>query len=155
MVADATTKVVTYWDQKGEHSYGVYALGIGLDEPAPPATASLKELLDLMGDLAGGEAEPYEPDRVRIVAGPGVINEEFEDVRDWPLEDSDLSSWETLPNGWLCEVFESEVLTRFADATQTTVWRWIPGDDPTLADAEFLQLAVRPLHPGEPDCPTS
>lgn len=154
-VADATTEVITYWDENGEHSYAVYALGIDLDEPEPPATAAFQELFDLMGDLSSGEAEPYQPDRVRILAGPGAVNEEFEDVRDWPLENADLSSWETLPNGWLCSVFEPDVLAEFADATRATVWRWTPGDDATLADAEFLELLVRPLHPGEPTCPTS
>ena len=155
MVADATTEIVTYWDENGEHSYAVYALGIDLEQPQPPATAAFEDLLDLMGDLAGGEAEPYQSDRVRIVAGPGVVNEEFEDVRDWPLDNDSFEDWTTLPNGWMCQRFGPDVLAQFADATQTTVWRWIPGDDPTLADAELLQLAVRPLHPGEPDCPTS
>ena len=154
-VADATTEVVTYWDETGQHTYGVYALGIDLDEPEPPATEAFGRLMSLMGELVAGDAEPYVPEQVRIVAGPGFVHEDFEDIRDWPLPDEDLSDWETLPNGWLCKAFDPGVLSTFEDATQVTVWRWVPGDDPTLADAEFLDLLVRPLHPGEPDCPTN
>lgn len=152
-VADATTEAITYWDGKGEHTYAVYALGIDLDGEPRPATRAFSDLLALFGDLTAGEATPYEPKRVRIVAGPGHISEEHEDTRDWPLEDEDLSAWETLPNGWLCETVEPSVLGAFTDATQATVWRFIP-EDPTLGDTELYKLLVRPLHPGEPDCPT-
>lgn len=151
MVADATTEVITYWDESGKHSYAVYALGIDLDEPQPPGTAAFEELFALMGDLTAGDAEPYTPERVRIVAGPGVVNEEFEDVRDWPLEGETFSDWDTFPNEWKCKMFEPDVLGQFTDATQTTVWRHPDPDQPD----SLVTLLVRPLHPGEQACPTT
>lgn len=150
-VADATTETVTYWDFSGTHTYSVYALGIDLDEDPSPRTASFEELLELLGELTGSEAEPYQPDIVRVMAGPGTVNDEFEDVRPWPLETRDISDWEELPNGWTCRVFGPEVLDRFTDATQVTVWE---NPDPSLANSP-IKLLVRPLHPGEPGCPAS
>lgn len=147
MVADATTDVVTYWDANGSHTYGVYALGI---EPKPePRAQTFVDLVDQLGDLATTDASPYEPDRVRVIAGPGNTDPEFDDVRDWPLEGEDLADWQTLPNDWSCRVFEPDVLDLFTDATQATVWS---NQDPSLPDSN-LELLVRPLQPGEPDCP--
>lgn len=149
-VADATTEVVTFWDANGEHSYAVYALGIDIDQSPAPATEAFAELLRLMGDLVSGEAVPYEPDRVRIVAGPGLVNDEFEDVRAWPVGGGELGAWITLPNDWKCRVFEPAILGQFADANQVTVWET---PDPSFMESP-VKLLVRPLHPGEPDCPT-
>lgn len=150
-VADATTEVITYWDENGEHRYAVYALGIDVDQGGDPATEAFGELLELFGDLTLDEAEPYEPDQVRVIAGPGFVNEEFEDIRPWPLEDKDLSTWEMLPNGWQCTVLGSGALDTFVDATHATVWS---NPDPELPNS-YLKLLVRPLHPGEADCPQS
>lgn len=145
MVADATTEVVTYWDDSGEHRLAVYALGIE-DSPSERNAAFLELIGTLDGFAAETSAEPYEPERVRIVAGPGTVNPDFEDIREWPLESSDLSSWQELPNGWHCTVMDESVLETFDDATQATVWEH-PEDGET-------KLLVRPLHPGEPDCPS-
>lgn len=150
-VADATTEVITYWDSNGEHVYAVYALGIDFDQDPAPATKAFTEVLGLMGDLVSGEAVPYAPDRVRIVAGPGYVNEEFEDVRDWPLQNEDITTWDTLPNDWRCQIFEPGVLDQFFDASQVTVWE---SPDAGVFDSP-VTLLVRPLHPGEPDCPTN
>ena len=149
-VADATTEVVTYWDENGTHVYSVYALGIEPD-PENPMTAGFLALLDAIGNaLATVDAVPYEGETARVVAGVAMapIDPEFEDVREWPLDD-DTESWTELPNGWRCQVFDSEILTRFEDATQATTWLH---PDPMM-DAPTYTLLVRPLHPGEPDCP--
>lgn len=151
MVADATTEVITYWDENGEHRYAVYALGIDTDQRGDSATEAFGDLLDLFGELAIGEAEPYEPDEIRVIAGPGFVNEEFEDIRAWPLQDTDLPTWDRLPNGWQCKVFGSDVLDTFSEATHATVWS---NPDPDLPNS-YLKLLVRPLHPGEEPCPTS
>lgn len=144
-VADATTEVVTFWDNAGEHRYSVYALGI---DPNPPNAAN-KAFLDLIAELdqlaASGVAVAYEGERVQVIAGEGGLMDQ-NDQRDWPFDATDFSDWTTLPNGWWCNIYDADVLDSFADATQTTQWAH-PADD-----GSTLTLLVRPLHPGESDC---
>ncbi|MGB7860093.1 MAG: hypothetical protein WBM90_06315 [Acidimicrobiia bacterium] len=147
-VADATTEVATYWDPEGgEHSYGVYALGL---EPSDnPVNQAMSELLVVLDEFASqGDSMAYEGTRVRVVAGVGFDNPDYDDVRDWPLDNTDFSDWLTYPNGWMCDTFGAEVLTDFTDAT--TVTQWLHPDQ--MMDAPTFTLTVRPLHPGEPDC---
>ncbi len=145
IVEDAGTEVVTYWDDEGEHRLAVYALGIG--ETQSDRNAAFLEMIETLDRFAGEtSAEPYEAERVRIIAGSGTVDFEFEDVRDWPLEASDLSEWHELANGWHCTVVDGPVPEIFEDATQATIW-----DHPERGDTKLL---VRPLHPGEPDCPS-
>lgn len=145
-VADATTEVIVYWDGAGEHRLAVYALGI---EPDPTArNAAFLELIETLDEFtAGTDAVPHGADRVRVVAGPGQIDPEFEDVRPWPLDDSDLDEWETLPNGWHCQEFGPEVVEIFETATQATTWEHPDGS------SDSVKLLVRSLHPGESVCP--
>jgi hypothetical protein len=149
-IADASTEVVTYWDTDGEYRFSVYALGIEPDS-SNPSTAAFTELLVVLDQLAAEESIPYEPERVRVIAGFGFVNPDFADVRDWPLDNTDFSDWETLPNGWMCTTYGHEVLDTFADANQSTQWTH---PDPMM-DAPAFTLLVRPLHSGEPDCPNS
>lgn len=144
-VADASTEVVTYWDDAGEHRLAVYALGIN-DSPSDRNAAFLELIETLDRFAAETSAEPYEADRVRIVAGPGTVEPEFEDIREWPLETSDFSEWDELANGWHCTVIDGPVPQVFEDATQATIW-----EHPERGE---IKLLVRPLHPGEPDCPS-
>lgn len=149
-VADATTEVVSYWDSEGEHSYSVYALGIEPDS-SNPSTDAFTELLVVLDQLAAqGSAVAYQPERVQVIAGVGFADPEFADVRGWPLDNTDFSDWETLPNEWVCTTYGPEVLDIFADANQTTQWTH---PDPMM-DTPALTLLVRPLHPGESDCPS-
>lgn len=147
IVADASTEVIIYWDDAGEHRYGVYALG--LDESPSERNAAFLELIETLDRFtAETPAEPYEANRLRIIAGEGLVDPEFEDVRPWPLEETDLGAWEVLPNGWQCTVIDGPVPAVFEDATQTTTWEHPDGT------SEPLLLLVRPLHPGEADCPS-
>lgn len=145
VVADAATEVVTYWDEAGEHRLAVYALGIA-ESPSARDEAFLELVETLDGFSADMPAEPYEGQRARVIAGPGSPDPEFEDIRAWPLDSADLSSWEELANGWLCMVVDGAVPQVFEDATQATLW-----EHPERGQ---LKLLVRPLHPGEPDCPS-
>jgi hypothetical protein len=147
MVADAANEVITYWDHAGEHRLSVYALGIE-DSPSERNAAFL-ELIETLDRFVGeAPADPYVAERVRVVAGVGVADPEFEDVREWPLETTDLSTWDELANGWHCTTLEGPVPEVFAEATQATTWQHPDGG------SEPLTLLVRPLHPGEPDCPS-
>lgn len=146
LVADATTEVVTYWDGNGAHRLSVYALG--LEESPSARNEAFLELIQTFDQFtAEAPAEPYVAEQVRVVAGPGTVDPEFEDVRPWPLPDTDFSDWETLPNGWHCQVVEGAVPDVFEEATQATTWEHPDGS------SEPLLLLVRPLLPGEPDCP--
>jgi hypothetical protein len=148
-VADATTEVVTFWDQDGVHEYSVYGLGIG---PNPnPATAATIELVAALSEAAfSGRPEEYVGDRVRVISRVAQVAPDpgFDDVRTWPLEGEDPSQWTQLSLGFTCKVFGPEVIETFRDATQVTQWLH---PDPMM-DAPPFVLQVRPLHPGEPDC---
>jgi hypothetical protein len=148
-VADATTEVVTYWDENGAHVFSVYALGIDGVPMSGPAEA-FADLVERLGAAtATMESSPYLADEARIVAGVSMINPdpEFVDIRDWPLED-DLEDWTELENGWLCTTAPGSTLELFADATQVTQWRH-PDE---MMDAPVYSLLVRPLLPGEEPC---
>lgn len=148
-VADASTEVITFRDENGQHRLSVYALGIDTQEAQSARNEAFLELIDTLDQFAAeADTEPYEPARVRIIAGPGFVNQDFPDTRAWPL-DEDWAGWADLANGWTCRVFTPEVLDTFTDATQATVWESPEG----LGITSPVKLLVRPLHPGEPDCP--
>jgi hypothetical protein len=152
-VADATTEVVTYWDDNGVHQYSAYGLGIDPD-PSNAATTATIELVETLSTAAfAGETETYQPDRVRIIAGVAVVapDPEFEDVRPWPLGGEDPTLWTELQLGFTCTVLGPEVIELFAEATQVTQWL----HPVETMDAPPFTLLARPLHPGEPDCPTT
>lgn len=146
-VADANTEVITYWDDNGRHRLSVYALGI--EESTSARNAAFLDLIETLDEFAvEADARPFESQSVRVIAGPGLVNDDFPDSRSWPF-DTDWESWVELDNGWTCRVFEPDVLDRFDDATQATVWE-IPD---VFGFPSPAKLLVRPLHPGEPDCP--
>ena len=150
VIADATTEVIRYWDDAGEHRLGVYALGIDeIDEEASARNAAFLELITTFDRLTTEtQGEPYEAERVRVVAGDGTLDPEFEDLGAWPLESTDLSTWEELSNGWRCTSIDGPVPAVFDGATQATTWEHPDGSSAPLT------LLVRPLLPGEPDCPS-
>lgn len=151
MVADATTEVVTYWDEDGEHTYAVYALGLDPDPPRP-ATAATRRLMEALSEAASeGSSEEYVGDRIRIIAGISELDPDpgLEDIRPWPFPEEDPSRWERVDLGFSCRMFGPDLLDRFRDATQVTRWE-LPGEP----GSQYV-LLVRPLHPGEPACPPS
>ncbi|MCI0425754.1 MAG: hypothetical protein L0Z47_07890 [Actinobacteria bacterium] len=148
-LADAGTDVITYWDQNGAHRYGVYALGFE-EEPEREATRVFAELRSVLDQLAGaGESHPYVGEQARVVVGEGVLDPEFQDVRDWPFPGEDIEGWQVVADAWRCKVLASDVLSTFDDATKSTLWR--APDSGGASD--LLKVLVRPLHPGEPGCP--
>lgn len=147
-VADASTEVITYRDDAGEHRFAVYALGIE-ESPSARNEAFLELISTFDRFTAEAEAEPYRPERVRVLAGAGFVDPELADTRPWPLDDTDFSDWSALDVGWHCTALAGEVPAVFTDATQATTW------EPPAAsgDTDPLMLLVRPLLPGESDCP--
>lgn len=148
-VADAQTDVVHYWDEEGQHTYQVYALGLD-PNPTSPSNKAFLELYQLLDQLTvESDAKSYQPEKVQVIVGVGFVDAEFGEVRDWPLADTDFSDWRVLPNQWMCKTFGPEVLAQLQEANQATLWAH---PDPMM-DAPPFKLLVRPLHPGEPDCP--
>lgn len=147
-VADATSEVIVYWDDAGQHRLSVYALGIE-QSPGSRNQAFLDLIAYLDTTTSAESAEPYEAKELRVVAGTGFVDPEFLDVRDWPLDSTDFNNWNEFPNGWFCTVVDASMEDTFADATQATQWQH---PDPSVA-VEPLTLLVRPVHPGENPCP--
>ncbi len=146
-VADASTEVIKYWDESGAHRLAVYALGI--EQNPSERNQAFLDLIDYIDRAATSSesVEPYDNQQLRVVAGPGFVDPEFQDVRDWPFGEEDFSTWSEFPNGWFCKVMGNTDV--FDDASTATQWRH---PDPSVA-AEPLTLLVRPVYPGETPCP--
>jgi hypothetical protein len=147
-IADASTYVITYWDDAGEHKYSIYGLGIE-SVPANEATALALDLDILMLELSSGEPETYVADEIKVFAGVSMAQPEpgFEDVRPWPLPD-DPQDWSGFSGiDWKCNVYPGDRLDLFTEATQVTQWMAPSGD------AGPYTLLVRQLLPGEEGCP--
>jgi hypothetical protein len=147
VVADATTETITFWDENGEHRLSVYALGI--EETPSERNAAFLELIETFDRFtASADAEPYVAERIQVLSGPGFESDGFADHRPWPLDEA-WDEWVELDIGWTCRIFESSVLETFSDATQATTWE-IPD---VFSYSAPVKLLVRPLFPGESDCP--
>ena len=145
-VADASTEVITFWDEAGTHRLAVYALGIEEDPSA--RNAAFLDLIETLEQFTGvAEAHEYTAERVRVLAGEAFVDPEFEDIRDWPLDGSDPASWEQMEIGWSCTVIDGPVPEAFTNATSATSW------NPPDGSGTPVKLIVRPLLPGESDCP--
>lgn len=146
-VADATTTVVTFRDESGDHVYGVYALGL-TDEFSTPRDEALMDLLELLGRLIaeGDDPQIHEPDTLVINVREAEFEPEIQDTRPWPLSvapdelDGDIV-------GFSCAVLEdedaAEALAAFSEATQVTLWDY---------QGTEYQILSRPLLPGEVGC---
>lgn len=151
-VADAATYVITYYDdQGGQHKYSIYALGIESD-PANQATAAAAGLDSLLLELSGsGEPQQYTSEQIRVYAGVSAAQPEpgFEDVREWPLPDGP-DGWSGFSGiDWKCNIYPSDTLDAFSEATQATQWTAPEGS----ASTGPYTLLVRQLLPGEDGCP--
>lgn len=147
-LADASTSVITYWDDSGSHRFSVYGLGIG--DAGSASAQAFAELKDSLFELSWSrEGQPYEPERIRLVVGQSMqhVEEMFTDLRPWPLSDTDLANWDEYEPGWVCRGFGGDDIAPFEDATQVTTWV-----NPSGTDPEHYTILARALHPGEPDC---
>jgi hypothetical protein len=146
-VADAPTTTVRFYNQDGEHSFAVYALGIGT-ESSDSRVPILANLVDRLGSLTGPPSSSYVPEAIQVVAGvrAGEIDDAVANLREWPLPDP-YDSMTEIGFDWRCATFEgdqaAQLLDVFAEANQATGW--------TLGEAEY-QILVRPLFPNEEPC---
>jgi hypothetical protein len=152
-IADASTTVLTYFDENGTHRYGVYALGFDPQaESSDPKVVALNDLMLTLQDasFSGDPGEPFSSDRWQVVQNgdfiPGGDPGVPEDVRPYPLEVA-VADFEHTSFGLPCTILEGAAATdaaeAFGDATQVTVWD---------TGTEEIQLLPRPLLPGEVGC---
>ena len=149
-VADATTTIATYFDDAGEHTYGVYALGLALDEPQPDAALNLGALVNLLDSYVaeGNDGGLYEPDRIQMFLNETpFVDPDFSETLPWPLEITPDDFEVVADFNRRCQVLDGDAaavaIAAFAAGNQTTIWEY--------EGAEF-QLIARPLLPGEPGC---
>lgn len=148
-VADATDTVFTLFDADGQHTYRVYALGIGLGPPRAEIVA-LEQLIADLGEAVtnGTPLGRFETDRFEI-----RLNDEvpaFDPLlitrRPWPLVEPP-DSYAPNETGWRCAVIEGAELvtlvTALDQATQTTVWNF---------ESSEWSMIARPLFPHEAGC---
>ena len=130
-VADASTTVLTYFDQAGTHRYGVYALGFDPQaNTADERTVALSDLIMTLDATAfgGDPSQPYESDRWQVVVSGDLIPADTgvpEDVRPYPLaiavDEFDQTSFD-LPCTILERADAAAAVEVFTGATQVTVW---------------------------------
>lgn len=153
-VADAPNTVVRYFDEAGEHTFSVYALGAGLDPPQDPRVAALQRLVETLDAAAASvpAVEPWDIDALQILVTDsfGGENEPDAVVTPWPLDAPIDDLAKPVFDGLRCIALEGEQATTatavFANATQLTFF-----DD----GAGIHRLVVRPILPGETACPAS
>ncbi len=94
IIADASTTVITYYDDQGPHRFEVYALDIGEGQSEQvQRLAGLVRVLDGVA-TAEGEVTELEPERVRVIAQEAEpTGDEFEQVVDFPI-DEDPATWD-------------------------------------------------------------
>jgi hypothetical protein len=148
-VADASTTVVTFFNQDGTHTFAVYGLGVGF-QVSDARVGILANLIDRVGQLGfAGAGSVYPYSDIQVLAGvsefppePAVAN-----TQSWPLPIPFEQMGDVTGFGWRCATYtgvEAQgLLEVFGQANQATLW-----DDET---AEY-QIAVRPIFPGEAGC---
>ena len=146
-VADAPITTVRFYNQDGEHSFAVYALGI-TEDSTDDRVPILANLVDRLGTMTGTSSTSYAPEMIQVVAGIGAgeIDESVANVREWPLP-VPYDEMSEIGFEWRCAAYDGEdaqnLLEVFAEANQATRW--------TLGDSEY-QILVRPLFPNERPC---
>ena len=150
-VADAPTTTVTFYNQDGEHSFSVYALGLDTntsDARVPILANLVQELFDA---ATRGTGADYQPERIQVVARDGAGQFDPADptvnFRDWPLPLSFEEMGALDIEGWRCATFEGsemeQLLEVFEGANQQTYW--------TEGEVDH-RLGVRPLFSFEEPC---
>jgi hypothetical protein len=151
VVADAPTTVAKYFDAEGgEHSYGVYALGLDTGAPLPDASANLGLLLELLDAHAAGNGavDSYQAERIELWLQEGAIYDpEFVETQPWSLDvtpdDFEADAVFNRPCLVLADEGAHTAIEVLEAANQATVWD---------LDGTVYSLAARPLLPGESGC---
>ncbi|MFQ5967478.1 MAG: hypothetical protein ACE5MI_07690 [Acidimicrobiia bacterium] len=144
-VADATTTVVTFADENGEHVFAVYALGIG--EFEDPQVQELAALIDLLSQLAVSGSIAYQTDRVQVIATEGRPQQpEFDVVKAWPVNTTP-DEFDEIHQGFGCMSFDGpqglSLLAVFMESHELTYF---------AVNGTTYRVLARQLLPGEEGC---
>jgi hypothetical protein len=147
-VADATTTVVTFYDDNGAHRFSVYALGIG--GPWQDERVGILENLVQTLEQTGFSTPTtvYQAERIQVYAGIDEFEPEpaIKNVQPWPLP-VPFEQMTSMVQSWSCAVFEGSeaaaLFDAFGQANQATRWE--------AAGTEYNHIP-RPLLPGEEPC---
>ena len=146
-VADASTTVVRYFDETGEHRISIYALGF--DSAGDARSAIVASMIATLETAkADAATSPYTADRlVAFAAGTeGLDSQQLRNAGPWPLG---LTPDEMSPQvaGFSCATIDGDAVVQvtdaLADADAMTTW--------TYEGTEFRILA-RPLLPHQDGC---
>lgn len=150
-VADATTTIATYFDpERGEHVYGVYALGLTTEGPADlrsQAFSQLLQRLDKAFTTASGSVL-YEPAGIQLwLSDPFAGDETLSETLPWPLP-ATPDDFEAAGD------FDRQCLTLVGDAAAAAIEAVARGNAATVWEFEGVEfgLLARPLLPGETGC---
>ena len=149
IIADASTTVITYYDDQGEHRFEVYALDIGEGQSEQvQRLAGLVRVLDGVA-TAEGDVSELEPESIQVIAQEAeATGDEFETVVAFPI-DEDPATWDDLASqqGIKCASFVGEdaqaLVSAFREANQATLFE---------AGGTTWRVFPRPLLPGEEPC---
>jgi hypothetical protein len=148
-VADASTTVVRYYDEAGEHRLSVYALGF--DGPGADARfAILESMIATLADATPGPGDDYRPERLAVfVQEAGFLGlEQSRDGGAWPLNTTpdDLPIADDV-HSLACFTVENEeaeaALSALGAADSVTTWDF---------EGVEYRLLARPLLPHQDGC---
>jgi hypothetical protein len=146
-VADASTTVVRYFDDAGEHRISIYALGF--DSAADARSAIVASMIENLEDAATERStSPYQPSRLSVYAGgvEGLDPQQVRNAGSWPLE-VEPEEMAAEVAGFRCVTIEGvraeRLAATLADADSMTTW---------TSDAGDLRIIARPLLPNQGGC---
>ena len=146
-VADASTTVVRYFDDVGEHRISIYALGF--DSAADARSAIVASMIQkLEAATAELSASPHPAGRLVVfaVGAEGLDPQQVRNAGTWPLEIAPAEMTSQVA-GFSCVTIDgdaaADLAAMLADADSMTTW--------THEGTEF-RIIARPLLPHEDGC---
>lgn len=146
-VADASTTVVRYFDETGEHRISIYALGF--DSAGDARSAIVESMIQRLQTAIGrASTSPYPADRLvaHALGAEGLDPEQIHNAGSWPLE----LAPDQMPSevaGFRCATVEGAAAESLAaaltDADSMTTWTY---------DGVDYRLIARPLLPHQDGC---
>jgi hypothetical protein len=145
-VADASTTVVRYFDEAGEHRLSIYALGFESGDAREAIVTSMISMLDEASHSSRGTV--WQGDRIVVFAqtAQGLDPQQLTDAGAWPFG-FDRSDQTSEFAGFWCLTLDGEaavsVTELLTEADSMTTWN---------LDGEAYRVIGRPLLPHQDGC---